>query len=111
VIARRNLLAAFGASALIAPLASFAQQQGKVWHIGVLETVSMAANAANFDAFRQGMRERGYVEGRNLIIDYRSADGRGERFAELATELGRVNTNGQACAILGGWKSPRRSTA
>jgi putative ABC transport system substrate-binding protein len=53
----------------------------------MLETISMAANAANFDAFRQGMRERGYVEGRNFTIDYRSADGRGERFAELATEL------------------------
>ena len=87
MIARRNVLTAFGASVLIAPLASFAQQQGKAWHIGVLETISMAANAANFDAFRQGMRERGYVEGRNLIIDYRSADGRGERFAELATQL------------------------
>ena len=51
------------------------------------EIFPMAANAANLNAFRQGLRERGYIEGRNLIIEYRSADGRGERFAELATEL------------------------
>jgi len=87
VITRRKLLTALGMSALIAPLTAYTQQQAKVWHVGVLETISMTANAANFDAFRQSTREGGYVEGRNLIFDYRSADGRGERFAELATEL------------------------
>jgi putative ABC transport system substrate-binding protein len=80
-------------SAFVAPHAAYTQQQSQVWRVGVLETIPVAANAANFDAFREGMRERGYVEGRNLIIDYRSADGRAERFAELATELVQVKVD------------------
>src|SRR5437763_1685124 len=51
--------------------------------IGVLETTSMDLNAANFEAFRQSLRELGYIEEQNLIIEYRSAEGRGERFADL----------------------------
>jgi putative ABC transport system substrate-binding protein len=53
----------------------------------MLETTSPALNASNFDAFRQRLRELGYVEGRNLIIEYRSSDGRGERFTGFANEL------------------------
>jgi putative ABC transport system substrate-binding protein len=53
----------------------------------MLETTSSTLNAANLDAFRQGLRELGYVEGRNLTIEYRSADGRGDRFPDLAAEL------------------------
>jgi putative ABC transport system substrate-binding protein len=87
VTTRRQLMIALGASALAAPLAPFAQQQGKVWRVGMLETTSTTLNAANLDAFRQGLRELGYVEGRNLIIEYRSADGRSERFADLAADL------------------------
>ena len=83
---RWKLLTALGISVLLAPVAGYPQQL-RVWHVGVLETISMTANAINIDAFRQGMRERGYVEGRNLFIHYRSADGRGERFAKLAAEL------------------------
>ena len=72
---------------LLLPLPAVGQQKQKVYHIGVLETVSPALNAASFDAFRQGLWERGYVEGRNLVIEYRSADGRAERFPALAAEL------------------------
>ena len=53
----------------------------------MVETVSTELNAANLNAFRQGLRELGYVEGQNLIIEYRSADGRSERFADIAAEL------------------------
>jgi putative ABC transport system substrate-binding protein len=69
------------------PLGSFAQQPSKVWRIGMLETISMSLNAANLDAFLKGMQELGYVEGRNFVIDYRSADGRDESFPDLAAEL------------------------
>jgi len=72
-----------------APLGSFAQQPSKVWRIGMLETISMALNVANLNAFLKGMQELGYVEGRNFVIDYRSADGRDERFSDLAAELVR----------------------
>jgi len=73
-------------SLLLAPLAAGAQQTGKVYRIGVLET-SATLNTANLGAFRQGLRELGYVEGRDFVIEYRSADGRPERFPGLATEL------------------------
>jgi ABC-type uncharacterized transport system substrate-binding protein len=59
----------------------------------MLETIPAASNAANFDALRKGLRELGYVEGQNLIIDYRSADGRPERFPQLAAELVRLNVD------------------
>jgi putative ABC transport system substrate-binding protein len=71
------------------PLGSFAQQPSKVWRIGMLETISMAQNAANLSAFLKSMQEFGYFEGRNFVIDYRSADGRDERFPDLAAELVR----------------------
>jgi len=55
----------------------------------VLETTSLHLNAENMDRFRKGMEERGYVEGPSLVLLYRSADGRAERFPELAQELVR----------------------
>ena len=80
---------AFGLTAALAAvlLISFAQAQDRVWRIGMLETTSTTLNTANLDAFRQRLRELGYVEGRNLVIEYRSSDGRGERFTGLVTEL------------------------
>jgi len=62
-------------------------QSGRTYRIGVLETVSADRNRDNLDALLRGLRERGYVEGQNLRIEYRSADGRAERFLDLATEL------------------------
>ena len=81
-------LAALGAS----PFVVFAQQT-KVWRIGVLETTSMASNTANLDAFRKGLKDLGYVEGKNYVIEYRSADGRNDRFSELAAELVRLKVD------------------
>ena len=78
---------------LAAPLAAEAQQAGKVYRIGVLEVVGPASNAANLSAFRQGLGELGYVEGQNFVIEYRSADGRAERFPDLATELVRLKVD------------------
>lgn len=61
--------------------------------VGMLETQSMAMNALNYDALRKGLRELGYVEGQNLLIEYRSADGRPERFAELANDVVRMKVD------------------
>src|SRR5262245_35196277 len=84
---RRRFLLTSLAGALAAPLAAEAQKAAKVYRVGMLETRSTALNAANIDAFRQGMLELGYKEGENLQIEYRSADGHDERFPGLATEL------------------------
>jgi putative ABC transport system substrate-binding protein len=59
----------------------------------VLDVLGVASNEANLSAFRQGLRELGYVEGQNLVIEYRSADGRAERFPDLATELVRLKVD------------------
>jgi len=77
----------------LVPLAAEAQQAGKVYRIGVLETMSATLNTANLNAFRQGLRELGYVEGRDFVIEYRSADGRPESFPGLATELVRLKVD------------------
>ena len=79
-------------------------QSDKVYRIGMLETTSASANRANLEAFMRGLREAGYVEGKNIIIDYRSADGRPGRFPALAAELVRAKsdvivTRGSAAAI------------
>jgi putative ABC transport system substrate-binding protein len=90
-LARLTALTAIALTLLAAPLAAEAQQGGKVYRIGMLETRSAKLNAANIDAFRKGLRELGYVEGQNLAIEYRSSEGRDDRFAALAGELTRLN--------------------
>ncbi len=90
---RRTFLASTGAVLLAAPLAAEAQQAGKAYRIGMLETTSAALNAANLDALRKGLGELGYAEGQNLEIVYRSSDGRDERFPDLASELVRLKVD------------------
>jgi putative tryptophan/tyrosine transport system substrate-binding protein len=69
------------------PRAAGAQQPKKISRVGYLAAVSASADAPRLDAFRQGLRELGYVEGQNIIIEYRH-EGRGfERLPELAAEL------------------------
>ncbi len=86
---KREFLLALGAG-LVAP-AAWAQQVArptpKVFRIGVLEPTSESDNRANFEAFRDGLRDLGYVDGKNVVIEYRSAAGRAERFPEFVTEL------------------------
>jgi putative tryptophan/tyrosine transport system substrate-binding protein len=90
---RRDFITLLGGAAAAWPLAAHAQQTGRVWRIGVLETTSIQLNAANFDAFRQSLRDFGYIDKQNLVIEYRSAEGRGERFADLAADLLRLNVD------------------
>jgi putative tryptophan/tyrosine transport system substrate-binding protein len=79
---RRKLIIALGANVLTAPFGSFAQQQGKAWRVGFLSPTS-----ANTNAFLKRMRELGYVEGKNLVIEWRFADGNLERLPGLAADL------------------------
>jgi putative tryptophan/tyrosine transport system substrate-binding protein len=90
---RREFIIALGCAAVAWPLPAHAQQAGKKYRIGILETLPAARNVANLNALRNGLRDFGYVEGGNLVIEYRSADGRAERFPELASELVRLNVD------------------
>src|SRR5262245_50408923 len=87
---RREFITILGGAAAW-PLTARAQQGERVRRIGILETTSRSLNATNLEAFREALRELGHIEGRNLVIEYRSADGHSERFPELAMELVRLN--------------------
>jgi putative tryptophan/tyrosine transport system substrate-binding protein len=86
MIDRRTFLAGTGAVLLAAPLATEAQQAGRVARIGYLAT-NLEGSSHGPEAFRRGLRDLGYVEGRNLVIEYRSAEGKPERLPALAAEL------------------------
>ena len=87
---RREFLFTLAGGLLAAPLAAEAQHLQKPYRIGMLERTSMAINAGNVNAFRQGLRELGYVEGESFVLEYRSAEGRDDQFPDLVTELVRM---------------------
>jgi putative ABC transport system substrate-binding protein len=72
---------------------ALAQQVAKVPRIGFLSGTSAAVTAANVEAFRQGLRELGYAEGNNIAIEYRFAEGKRDRLAELVSELVRLKVD------------------
>ncbi|MEA2863131.1 MAG: hypothetical protein QOC84_1087 [Bradyrhizobium sp.] len=90
---RRKFIAFLGGAAVAAASAVRAQQPAKSRRIGILETVSPSLNASNLEALRRGLRELGYVENQNYILEYRSADGEGGRFPALADELVRLGVD------------------
>jgi putative ABC transport system substrate-binding protein len=71
---------------------SQAQQPGNVPRIGFLSQTATAG--PNFEAFRQGLREHGYVEGKTIVIEYRDAEGKPDRLPDLASDLVRLKVNG-----------------
>jgi putative ABC transport system substrate-binding protein len=85
---KREFIALLGGAAAW-PLAARAQQAGKVPRIGFLGATSAFGLAGRIDGFRQGLRDLGYVEGTNILIDYRWADGNYARLPELALDLVR----------------------
>jgi len=96
-IDRRAFLGGLGLSAIAVPLAAEAQQAGKVYRIGVLH--SAARESERIKALEEGLRELGYVEGRNLVIEHRFADVKLERLGELATDLVRLKVDVIVTAI------------
>ena len=85
-------LAILTVSLTLAPLAAEAQSTGKFSRIGFLFYGSPGPSA-ELDAFRQGLRELGYIEGQNVTIEYRFASGQIGRLPELATELARLKVD------------------
>src|SRR5712692_11180729 len=81
----RALLVILALALLAAPLAAEAQEAGKVWRIGVLRLGSPPDPYV--EGLRQGLRELGYVEGQNIVLEQRWAAGRLERLGDLAAEL------------------------
>src|SRR5262249_41023619 len=92
-IRRRELLAALGGVAATWPLAARAQQAAKLPTIGVLGGTTPETWSRVVAAFVQRLRELGWMEGRTIAIEYRWAEGRGERFAEIAAEFVRLKVD------------------
>jgi putative ABC transport system substrate-binding protein len=92
---RRNLVLVLGTALLAAPLSPIAQQRGKVWRVGFLSARRRpdSLDADYYGAFPRRMRELGYVEDKNLVIEWRFANGEYERLAGLAQELVRLNVD------------------
>jgi putative ABC transport system substrate-binding protein len=90
---RRTFLFVFSLGALSAPLAVEAQPTGKVYRIGYLGAGSATVSQPSVEAFREGLRELGLVEGQNIVIDYRFAEGGFDRLPDLAAELVRLRVD------------------
>ena len=84
---RRQFILALGGAAATWPLAARAQQVGKIPRIGFMGNSIAAMEANLIGPFRDGLRELGYEEGRNLIIEFRWAEGNYDRFPALIAEL------------------------
>ncbi len=100
----RAVAFALGLALLAAPVAATAQPAGKVQRVGLLGAGSSAGSQANAEGFRQGLRELGWVEGRNIVVEYRFAGGRYDRLPELAADLVQLKVDviavaGNAAAV------------
>lgn len=93
MIKRRDLLIVLGAGALGAPLRPFAQQSAKVARIGFLGSASASGYESPVAALRAGLGDLGYVEGKNILIEFRWAEGKYERLPDLAAELVRLKVD------------------
>ena len=87
MISRRAFLGGLAGGLLAAPLTAEGQQPGRVARIGYLAFDRAAGDPRQREAFLQGLRDLGYVEGRNLVIEWRDAEGKPERLPALAAEL------------------------
>src|SRR5205814_8213457 len=87
---RREFITLVGDAAASLPLAARTQQAGKVYRIGFLSYLGCGASVDPNGPFRRGLREVGYIEGRNPVLECRDAPGQVERFPDLALELIRL---------------------
>jgi putative ABC transport system substrate-binding protein len=109
-IGRRELLAALGGAAAW-PLAARAQQTGKVWRIGFLAGSSRESFSRLYAGFQLGMRELGYVEGKDFVSEVHVADGDYERIPGLAADLVRLKFDVIVTGLTAGIRTLQQATA
>jgi putative tryptophan/tyrosine transport system substrate-binding protein len=107
---RRELLGLLGSTVAAWPLAAHSQQAGKVWRIGFLTAVSRETYSRLYAGFQQGMLELGYVEGKDFVSVWRSAEGKYERFPEIAAELVRLNVDVIVSGVTAALPTLKRAT-
>src|SRR5258705_11476462 len=91
--ARRREFITLVGGAVAWPVAARAQQRGKMARIGFLGSATAAGSAKSVEAFRAGLRDFGHVEGRNIVIEFRWAEGKYDRLYDLVAELIRLNVD------------------
>jgi len=87
---RREFITLLGSAAVASPFAGWAQHAARVWRIGF---ITHTANDAAYASLFERLRELGYVEGQNIIVERRYAEGRAERFQEFAAEMVRLKAD------------------
>ncbi|MBL8663730.1 MAG: ABC transporter substrate-binding protein [Candidatus Odyssella sp.] len=110
--APRILIPTFGSAWLAGPSAARAQPAGRVFRIGCLYFAAFDNPVPRqlFGAFRQGLADLGYVEGKSVVFDHRSAEGRVDRFPDLAAELVRLRVDLIVAFSMGATRAARRAT-
>jgi len=94
VISRRLFLGTLAGGLLAAPLVGEAQKAGKIYRIGLLWPDQACCRPQGYlEAFQEGLRERGWIEGQNFTIDLRWSEGQDDRLPELAAELVRLQVD------------------
>jgi putative ABC transport system substrate-binding protein len=107
---RREFISLLAGAAAAWPLAARAQQQPKVPRIGFLGAVTPEDFPHLENAFREGLQEAGYVEGRNLVIEYRWAEGKAELLPELAAELVQLKVDAIFCITSAAARAAKTAT-
>ena len=109
---KRRRLLGFAAAALAAPSTLLAQQPGRVYRIGFFGAAAPTADnqRISLEPFRQSLRERGWIEGQNIVIEERWAEGKVERYPEIAAELVRLKVDVIATSIVGAALAAKKVT-
>jgi putative tryptophan/tyrosine transport system substrate-binding protein len=89
-VKRREFITLLGGVSVAWPLAAWAQQTGKVYRIGFLANDPAIPTQPAGQAFLDGLRESGFIEGKNVIIDRRFAEGRGDQYDGLIADLEQI---------------------
>src|SRR5262245_44952302 len=107
---RREFITLLAGAAAMWPRWVRAQQTVKVWRIGYLAGVSRSAASGSYAAFVQGMRELGYIEEKDFVIEWRSVEGRYERFPEIAAEPVRLKVDVFVTGVTAALPALKRAT-
>ena len=90
---RRAFIGGIAGGLLAVPHGALAQQLARIARIGYLSSLSASADSGHKEAFRQGLRDFGYIEGQNIIVEARYADGKFDSLPDLAAELVRLKVD------------------
>jgi putative ABC transport system substrate-binding protein len=108
---KKNTILTLCAMLLALCVSAEAQQPTKIARIGYLSGTSYSANSARVDAFRQGLRELGYVEGKTIVVEWRYAEGKLDRLPALAAELVRLKVDVIVASAPPPTRSAKQATA